>query len=314
MSTQRYNFFVDPIPGVRLHFAGHHKGLADKGIAHIGADRRRLIGLNAHQSPQPRPDRPVFLAAEPLTDIPVQCLSEVRELCKIKAHAYSRFKFRKISAEPLTDGLAGGAAYHGDIHSGQILLKGGNTAVLDGVPKILPGSHPKALHLNDLRPVFVQKEDVHIGVEPTFSNEFFQNCFRQSHDIHRLLACKVDELTQLPRFALLIIAKQGRRDLFLPVHSVFGRMDTGRLSAARASGRNDLLSGVAVPIQIFLHMGNNLVPLAHLDAAARCQLQILNEGEVNPAMWKLSAAENPVCRFSDAEGSYRPAAPTFDPE
>ena len=53
-----------------------------------------------------------------------------------------------------------------------------------------------------------------------------------------------------------------------------------RLSAARASGRNDLLSGVAVPIQIFLHMGNNLVPLAHLDAAARCQLQILNEGEV----------------------------------
>ena len=117
--------------------------------------------------------------------------------------------------------------------------------------------------------MFVQKEDVHIGVEPTFSNEFFQNCFRQSHDIHRLLACKVDELTQLPRFALLIIAEQGRRDLFLPVHSVFGRMDTGRLSAARASGRNDLLSGVAVPIQIFLHMGNNLVPLAHLDAAER---------------------------------------------
>ena len=152
--------------------------------------------------------------------------------------------------------------------------------MLDGIPKILPGSHPKALHLNDLRPVFVQKEDVHIGVEPAFSNEFFQNCFRQSHDIHRLLACKVDELTQLPRFALLIIAEQGRRDLFLPVHSVFGRMDTGRLSAARASGRNDLLSGVAVPIQILLHMGNDLIALTHLDAAPRCQLQILNEREV----------------------------------
>ena len=57
-------------------------------------------------------------------------------------------------------------------------------------------------------------------------------------------------------------------------------MDTGRLSAARASGRNDLLSGVAVPIQIFLHMGNDLIALAHLDAAPRRQLQILNEREV----------------------------------
>lgn len=283
MSAQRFDFCVDPIAGVWLYFAGHYKGLSDKGIAHIGAGRRRLISLNAHQSPQLRPDRPVFLAAEPLTDISVQCLSEIRELCEIKAHAYSRFKFRKISAESLADGLAGGAAYHGDIHSGQILLKGGNAAVLDGIPKILPGSHPKALHLNDLRPVFVQKEDVHIGVEPALSNEFFQNCFRQSHDIHRLLACKVDELAQLPRFALLIIAEQRRRDLFLPVHSVFGRMDTGRLSAARASGRNDLLSGVAVPIQIFLHMGNDLVPLAHLDTASRHQFQILNEGEVMEA-------------------------------
>lgn len=280
MSAQRFDFCVDPIPCVRLHLAGHHKGLADKGIAHTGAGRRRLIGLNAHQPPQLCPNRPVFLAAEPLTDIPVQCLSEIRELCEIKAHAYSRFKFRKISAEPLADSLAGRAAHHGNIHSGQILLKGGNAAVLDGIPKILPGSHPKALHLNDLRPVFVQKEDVHIGVEPSFPNEFFQNCFRQSHDIHRLLACKVDELTQLPRFALLIIAEQGRRDLFLPVHSVFGRMDTGRLSAARASGRNDLLSGVAVPIQILLHMGNDLIALTHLDAAPRCQLQILNEREV----------------------------------
>ena len=93
----------------------------------------------------------------------------------------------------------------------------------------------------------------------------------------------MDELAQLPRFALLIIAEQRRRDLFLPVHSVFGRMDTGRLSAARASGRNDLLSGVAVPIQIFLHMGNDLVPLAHLDTASRHQFQILNEGEVMEA-------------------------------
>ena len=139
MSAQRFDFCVDPIAGVWLNFAGHHKGLSDKGIAHIGADRRRLIGLNAHQQPKLRPDRPVFLAAEPLADIPVQCLSEVRELCKIKAHAYSRFKFRKISAEPLADGPAGGAAYHGNIHSSQILLKGGNAAVLDGIPKILPG-------------------------------------------------------------------------------------------------------------------------------------------------------------------------------
>jgi len=178
MSAQRFNFFVDPIPGVRLHFAGYHKGLADKGIAHIGADRRRLIGLNAQQSPQLRPDRPVFLAAEPLMDIPVQRFSEVRELCKIKALAHGRFKFRKVSAESLADGLAGGAAHHGDIHSSQILLKGGNAAVLDGVPKILPGFLSKAIHLYDLRPVLVQSKDVHIGVKPTLSNKLFQDRLR----------------------------------------------------------------------------------------------------------------------------------------
>lgn len=248
MSAQRFDFCVDPIAGVWLYFAGHHKGLSDKGIAHIGAGRRRLIGLNAHQPPQLRPDRPVFLAAEPLMDIPVQCFSEVRELCEIKALAHGRFKFRKVSAESLADGLAGCAAHHGNIHSSQILLKGGNAAVLDGIPKILPGSHPKALHLNDLRPVFVQKEDVHIGVEPALSNEFFQNCFRQSHDIHRLRACEVNEFAQLLRFTMLVIAEQRRRDLFHPVYGISGRMDTGRLPTAWASGRNDLLSGVAVSV------------------------------------------------------------------
>ena len=104
-------------------------------------------------------------------DIPVQRFSEVRELCKIKALAHGRFKFRKVSAESLADGLAGGAAHHRDIHSSQILLKGGNAAVLDGIPKILPGFLSKALHLNDLRPVLVQSKDVHIGVKPTLSNE-----------------------------------------------------------------------------------------------------------------------------------------------
>ena len=177
----------------------------------------------------------------------------------------------KLSAA-MEASFAGCAAHHGNIHSSQILLKSGNTAVLDGIPKILPGSHPKALHLNDLRPVFVQKEDVHIGVEPTFSNEFFQICFRQSHDIHRLRACKVDELAQLPRFTMLVIAEQGRRDLFHPVYGISGRMDTGGLPTAWASGRNDLLSGVAAPIQIFLHMRNDLIALAHLDAATRHQL------------------------------------------
>ena len=88
-------------------------------------------------------------------DIPVQRFSEVRELCKIKALAHGRFKFRKVSAEPLADSPAGCAAHHGNIHSGQILLKGGNAAVLDGVPKILPGFFSKTLHLNDLRPVLV---------------------------------------------------------------------------------------------------------------------------------------------------------------
>ena len=80
--------------------------------------------------------------------------------------------------EPLTDGLTGCTAYHGNIHCSQILLKGGNAAVLDGIPKILPGFLSKPLHLNDLRPVFVQKEDVHIGVKPTLSNELFQDRLR----------------------------------------------------------------------------------------------------------------------------------------
>ena len=111
-------------------------------------------------------------------DIPVQRFSEVRELCKIKALAHGRFKFRKVSAESLADGLAGGAAHHRDIHSSQILLKGGNAAVLDGIPKILPGFLSKPLHLNDLRPVLVQSEDVHIGVKPTLSNELFQDRLR----------------------------------------------------------------------------------------------------------------------------------------
>ena len=65
-----------------------------------------------------------------------------------------------------------------DIHSSQILLKGGNVAVLDGVPKILPGLLSKTLHLNDLRPVLIQSEDFHIGVKPTLSNELFQDRLR----------------------------------------------------------------------------------------------------------------------------------------
>ena len=117
----------------------------------------------------------------------------------------------------------------------------------------------------------------------------------------------MDELAQLSRFTMLVIAEQGRRDLFLPVHSVFGRMDTGRLSAARASGRNDLLSGVAVPIQIFLHMGNDLIPLAHLDAASRHQFQILNEREVVEARSGYRAAVD-LHRVKDGYRSNFPCA------
>ena len=283
MGAQRFDFCVDPISGVWLYFAGHHKSLADKWIAHISTGRRRLIGLNAHQPPQLRPDHPVFLAVEPLMDVPVQRFSEIRELCKIKAHTHSRFKFRKVSVEPLTDSFAGCTAYHGNIHCSQILLKGGNTAVLDGFPKVLPGLRSKALHLNDLRPVLVQGKDVHIGVEPAFANEFFQDRLRKPHNVQRLRACKVDELAQLSRFTMLVVAEQRRRDLFHPVYSVLGHVDASGLLAARASGRNDFVSGVAVSIQILLHMGNDLIPLAHFDAASRHQLQFLDEREVMKA-------------------------------
>ena len=79
---------------------------------------------------------------------------------------------------------------------------------------------------------------------------------------------------------MLVIAEQRRRDLFQPVYGVFGHVNASGLSAARALGRNNFVSGVAVSIQILLHMGNDLIALAHLDAAARHQLQILNKGEV----------------------------------
>lgn len=79
---------------------------------------------------------------------------------------------------------------------------------------------------------------------------------------------------------MLVVAEQRRRDLFHPVYGVFGHVNASGLSAARASGWNNFVSGVAVSIQILLHMGNDLIALAHLDAAARRQLQILNEREV----------------------------------
>ena len=152
--------------------------------------------------------------------------------------------------------------------------------MLDGVPKVLPGLLSKALHLNDLRPVLIQSEDVHIGVKPTISDELFQDRLRKSHNIQRLRACEVNEFAQLSRFTMLVIAEQRRRDLFHPVYGISGRMDTSGLPTAWASGWNDFVSGVAVSVQIFLHMGNDLIALTHLDAAPRRQLQILNEREV----------------------------------
>ena len=117
-------------------------------------------------------------------------------------------------------------------------------------------------------------------MKPTLSDELFQDRLRKSHNIQRLRACEVNEFAQLSRFTMLVIAEQRRRDLFHPVYGISGRMDTSGLSAARASGRNNFVSGVAVSIQILLHMGNDLIALAHLDAAPRRQLQILNEREV----------------------------------
>ena len=90
----------------------------------------------------------------------------------------------------------------------------------------------------------------------------------------------MNEFAQLSRFTMLVIAEQRRRDLFHPVYGISGRMDTSGLPTAWASGWNDFVSGVAVSVQIFLHMGNDLIALAHLDAATRRQLQILDKGEV----------------------------------
>ena len=106
---------------------------------------------------------------------------------------------------------------------------------------------------------------------------------------------------------MLVIAEQRRRDLFQPVYGVFGHVNASGLSAARASGRNNFVSGVAVSIQILLHMGNDLIALAHLDAAPRRQLQILNEREVVEARSGYRAAVD-LHRVKDGYRSNFPCA------
>ena len=91
---------------------------------------------------------------------------------------------------------------------------------------------------------------------------------------------------------MLVIAEQRHRGLFHSIYGILGHVNACGVSTAWASGWNDFVSGIAVSIQILLHMGNDLVSFAYLDTASRHQLQILDEEEVMEACPGYRAAIN----------------------
>ena len=174
--------------------------------------------------------------------------------------------------EPLGQRPAGGVANHGNVHSDQIPLKGCFPAALNGFPQALPGFLPKAVHLHNVCLMLVQTINVHWTVEPALANQPLYRRLRQSFNVHRLLTGEVDEFPQAAGFTIRIVAEQRL--------SVVVLMDAGGLAAAGTLTGNGLFHTKAAPIQIFLHMGDNHVPLGHQHPVSRHQFQALDEGEV----------------------------------
>ncbi len=108
-------------------------------------------------------------------DIVVQGIPEIRELRKIILVMHRLLKFLQVTVEHPGKGPAGRISHHRDIHGDEIPLKGGIPAALDGIPQTLPGFLPKAFHIYNLVPVPVKPIDIHVGVNPPFSNEFLQS-------------------------------------------------------------------------------------------------------------------------------------------
>ena len=213
-------------------------------------------------------------------DIVVQGIPKVGELRKIILPMHCVLKFFQVTVEHPGKGPAGRIPHHRDIHGDEIPLKGGVPAALDGIPQALPRFLPKAVHVHDLVLMPVKPIDIHVGVNPPFTDEFLQSGLGQSFDVHGFLAGKMHELAQASGLTALVIAEQGLSNLIFSIFHGTALMDAGRFPTAGAPFRNCLLHGKTAAVQIFLHMGDDHVPLADQYPAAGHQLHPLDKGKV----------------------------------
>ena len=84
-------------------------------------------------------------------------------------------------------------------------------------------------------------------------------------------------------------------------------MDARRLPAAGTAGRNKALKVEVTTVQVFLHMGDNHVPLGDQDAVSGHQFQIFHEGQVVERGAGHSAAVD-LHRGKDCHGRDLPSA------
>ena len=150
----------------------------------------------------------------------MQCLPEIRKLPEIIA-AIDRIPERiQIIVEHTTQYLAGSVTDHRDVHRNQIPFKGGIPALLDSVPKALPGLFTKPIHADDFSPVTIQTVNIQITMDKSLTNEFFQCSLRQPFNVHRLLADKMDELFQPTCLAVRVITVQRLDDAILAIFAL----------------------------------------------------------------------------------------------
>lgn len=150
----------------------------------------------------------------------MQCLPEIRKLPEIIA-AIDRIPKRiQVIMEYTTQYLAGSIADHRNVHRNQIPLKGGVSALLDSVPKALPGLFTKPIHADDFSPVTIQTVNIQITMDKSLTDELFQCSLRQPFNVHCLLADKMDELFQPTCLAVRVITVQRLDDAILAIFAL----------------------------------------------------------------------------------------------
>lgn len=102
----------------------------------------------------------------------MQYLPEIRKLPEIIAAIDRIPKLIQIIVEHTTQYLAGSVADHRDVHRNQIPFKGGIPALLDSVPKALPGLFTKSIHADDFSPVTIQTVNIQITMDKSLTDEF----------------------------------------------------------------------------------------------------------------------------------------------